>query len=537
MALPEGGNTAWPPPSCHRPNDLYRQAGVWYSGDPDQLASLYTIGGPAALDPKHLVRPSQHAGGVVGRLARFFWGNPPPIGQLRDHRLHVPIAGDIAATSADLVFAEAPTFRIEHETTQARLEQIFEDAGVEATLIEGGELNAAYGDVYLRVSWDKDLADHPLFDVIPGDTAVPEWGRGSILTAVTFWKIVEEDKGEVWRHLERHEKGRVYQGLYKGTDIKLGMQMPLEDHPATAPFADLVDADGAYVTGYKGLTARHVPNMRPHRLIRGTPLGRSDYSPAGMRLMDSLDETYSSWMRDIRIGKGRLVVPKSYLQSGGRGQGAFFDLDQEVYEPVNAMERDGLDLSAHQFAIRVVEHRDTAAELLTQIVRSAGYSAQTFGEHGEGAAPTATEIRARQARSYTTRGRKISYWLPAMPWLAEVFLAVDVAVFKTKGVVAQPADVEWPDGVDTDPKTMAETLNLLNQAIATSVETRVRMLHQDWDETAIAEEVERVKKEGGIGEPIPDPLAVRPPDLAPDISQDGPGGFPPADEPPAAGQA
>lgn len=49
-------------------------------------------------------------------------------------------------------------------------------------------------------------------------------------------------------------------------------------------------------------------------------------------------------------------------------------------------------LTVVQFAIRVQEHRDTGAE---QAVRQASYSASTFGETGDGAAVTTTEIRAR----------------------------------------------------------------------------------------------------------------------------------------------
>src|SRR5205085_1548181 len=83
-------------------------------------------------------------------------------------------------------------------------------------------------------------------------------------------------------------------------------------------------------TGIDKLTASYVPNMRPNRRYRGLDLGRSDYQ--GVEdLLDALDETWTSWMRDLRLGRGRLVVPEAYLQSLGRGQGADFDADREVY--------------------------------------------------------------------------------------------------------------------------------------------------------------------------------------------------------------
>jgi hypothetical protein len=498
MALPTD-DIQWPPPACKAANRYYRQAGAWYSGDPDQLRALYApAGGAPGLDLKNW---STERGGIVGRIARFFWGSPTPRNQLRDTRLHVPLAGDIASTSADLLLAEPPGLLVDHDTTQQRLEHLLTEGGVYATLLEGAELAAAYGDVYLRVTWDEKLADHPLVDALPGDVAVPEWQAG-ILRAVTFWKVVAEDRGEVWRHLERHEPGRILHGLYKGTEDRLGRPMPLEDDPATAPFAEQVDEDGGIPTGTTVLTAQHIPNVRPNRLLRGSPLGRSDFSPGVMGLMDGLDETYSSWMRDIRLAKARLIVPREYMDVHGRGRGASFDLDRELYEAVQTMgsEEGRLDIHAQQFAIRVAEHRDTSADLTARIVRGAGYSMQTFGETGDVAA-TATEVVARERRSYTTRARKITYFRPGLGRFVEALLAVDAKVFRS-GAVAQRPVIEWPDGVAVDPKGMAETLDLLNRAEAASTEVRVRMLHPDWDDPQVAEEVERIRADGGMLDPI-----------------------------------
>lgn len=514
MALPDD-NPVWPPPATHKPNQLYRSAGAWYSGDPDQLTALYRGGGAPGLDPKGYDRPSQHAGGIVGRVARWFWGSPPPRNALRDSRLHVPIAGDIAATSADLLMSEPPEFTLSDQTTQERLEYLLTDGGVYATLLEAAELASAYGDVYLRVRWDDTLADHPLPDALPGDVAVPEF-RSGILAAVTFWRVVHEDDGQVWRHLERHEPGRILHGLYQGTDERLGRPVPLPEHPETAPFAPMVTDEGAIPTGTDLLTAQHIPNVLPNRLLRGSPLGRSDFSPAVQRLMDSLDETYSSWMRDVRLAKGRLIVPKEYLEVHGRGQGATFDPDREVYEGLNIPSRPegGMEMTAQQFDIRVAEHAATAQDLVAQIVRGAGYSTQTFGENGN-VAMTATEVVARERRSYTTRARKITYFRPGLSRFIAALLAVDMQQFAS-GVTPERPVIEWPDGVAVDPKGLAETLDLLARAEAASIDARVRMLHPDWDDTQVAAEVARIRDENGssvdpdtftgLDEGDPDPL-------------------------------
>ena len=80
--------------------------------------------------------------------------------------------------------------------------------------------------------WDHDVADHPLLDVVHADAAVPEF-RWGILTAVTFWRVVSEDNSQVVRHLERHEPGVIFHGLYRGSKDKLGVKVDMADDAST----------------------------------------------------------------------------------------------------------------------------------------------------------------------------------------------------------------------------------------------------------------------------------------------------------------
>lgn len=52
-----------------------------------------------------------------------------------------------------------------------------------------------------------------------------------------------------------------------------------------------------------------------------------------------------------------------------------------------------------------------------------------------------------------------------------------------------------------DPQSVAQTLSLLQQAQAVSTDTKVRTLHPDWDDVAVAEEVERILTETGAAVP------------------------------------
>jgi len=132
--------------------------------------------------------------------------------------------------------------------------------GTHSALLEAAFYAAGLGGVYLRLVWDKDVADHVMLDIVDADRAVPDfrWGH---MVGVTFWDKLAVPEGTseqaVWRHLERHEPGRILHGLYKGTADKLGSMQPLEDHADTAAYAALVDAEGGIGTGVKGLTAAY----------------------------------------------------------------------------------------------------------------------------------------------------------------------------------------------------------------------------------------------------------------------------------------
>ena len=490
MPLPDRG-AAWPPPELETVYDTYRQWDAWYVGDPDGLRSYYGSGVPAAAS----------RGGIVGALARWFWGRPNEATQTSDNRLHVPVAADIAMTSADLLFGEQVDFASEDQAAADRLTEIADD-GMHATLVEAAEVAAALGGVYLRVAWDSTLADAPWLSAVHPDAAVPEWRWGK-LAAVTFWRVVAKLDGDrVLRLLERHEPGRIEYGLYEGGKGELGRRVPLTEHPGTAGLAQVVDASSGVGTGAeKRMTAVYVPNVRPSRRWRNNPgaahLGRSDLDGIE-HLMDALDETYSSWMRDIRLGKGRILVPDYMLQSNGRGQGASFNLDREVFVGLNVEPGKGSTqgIEAQQFEIRVEEHRDTAQDLLEKILRTAGYSAQTFGMMGD-VAITATEVQARERRSYMTRDKKIRYWRPALAYILESLLAVDRAQFGSKVSEGAQVTAHFPDGVSDSIGTLAQTANLLTQAEAASTQTLVEMLHPDWDETQVRDEVERIQAQTG----------------------------------------
>jgi A118 family predicted phage portal protein len=506
VPLPTGGG-AWPPPQIAELLPSLNQWSAWFSGSAADLTKAYSD----QRTGQTFDRTSQYRGGLVGAAARMFWGRP--IGDLTkpQTRLHVPIAADLCQTSADLLFATPPTISSSDDTTQQRLAVLVDD-GLHSQMAEAAEVSAALGGVYLRVSWDAQLLDRPFLTSVHADGAVPEFRYGR-LVAVTFWHVVKVEGQRTWRHLERHEldsvgNGLILHGLYQGGAGELGRPVDLATVDATAPLAQLVDAGGAISTHCPGLAVEYVPNQRPQRRWRTHPLGRnfgrSDLDGVEP-LMDALDETYSSWMRDLRLGKARILASESVLENLGPGRGAAFDSDQEIFSPLRVLtsrESSGLPIEAVQFEIRYAEHQATAQQLTEDILRSVGYSVQTFGETQDGGAggTTATEVHARERRSYNTRDRKLRHWRPGAHRIVSKLLAVDRAIFGSQ-VQPDSIEVEFSESVQESVEAVARTAELLRRAEAASTRTLVGMVNPDLEPKQLEEEVARICAEAGRAVP------------------------------------
>ena len=86
-------DTVWPPKDRFDTYNRYAEHSAWYGGDVQDLAAYY--GGPLAINSK----PK----GLANIVRSWFWGKQAIAPSTRI-RIHVPIGGDISATSADLLF-------------------------------------------------------------------------------------------------------------------------------------------------------------------------------------------------------------------------------------------------------------------------------------------------------------------------------------------------------------------------------------------------------------------------------------------------
>lgn len=520
-------NQPWPPPEYEPVSYMHRIWDAWWTGDRQRLAWVYyNLGANSPVGRSYFSstgeagmpqpRPGQFRGGLLGSIEYSFWGNPTPPGEKRT-RSHVPLAGDIAQTSASLLFSKPPVIRSSLEGKQAALnnawfDQLLDDP-THRRLLEAAEMCSALGGVYLRTVWDLDVQAKPWFVAVPADVGVPLFTYDK-LKAVTFWQVLADNGDDVLRHLEMHvpSQNAIFHGLYQGTQTDIGESLPLEAHPTTAGIQSKIRAIDPDAVGdtivfpdqpLDASSVVYIPNLTPNRIFRDLgpqawPIGRSDFSGVE-NLMDNLDEVYSSWIRDVRLAKARLIVPPQYLDNIGRGKGAVWEPERQVYSPLNMLHDDSSSaITMNQFAIRWQEHQQTCADLVQRIVQQAGYSSQTFGDYEQGGgALTATEINMRERLTMMTRAKKINTWRPELANIIYTLMVMEAQNFGNRLITPERPNIEFVETIGPDITTLAQTAQALEAAGAASKRVLVQLVHPDWTPDQVDEEVTAIFSETG----------------------------------------
>lgn len=541
--MPEAGS-AWPSPDWFYAYEQYAVNDARYSGDQQALQRAYARfdgGGKnrGDSDAYHYNKGdgTKRTGGLKGFFYRFFNGRPIVADEART-RILSPAAYNLANLSSDLLTAEPPTFRLVDQNGKAvkspaqdRIDTILNGKSTRRTLSHAAELAAGLGAVVLTAHWDPAKTDAPWLEATACDAAIPEFIGGKLEAVNLYTMHYDVNKAGVisdaYIHIERHEAARVIHGLYKitvsttmydknsfGFDT-LGELVPLGTLPATEAIplipgsvAGPLNNTIALPTGIDLLTASWWRN-RPTKIFRKygdlSMLGRSDFEGEGEMWLDAIDEVWSSWLRDIKLAKARLIVPEQFLELQGNGTGGgytpSFDEEREILQPLNFLTlKDNETITAQQFAIRAVEHQQTLTALTRELTQFAGYSMSTYGDEA-GASKTATEVVDRTTLTERTRDKKALYMFEALDPIAKALLALDKAHYRGPGLaVDADLDIEIPDLSQIDPEKEARTLQYLRAAQAISVRTSVDAQHPEWEQTEKDEEVARILAENNLSE-------------------------------------
>ena len=525
--LPIAGDR-FPPEQWGEAFDTYAVNRAWYSGTQETLQKLYATqsGGSSRGDADwthvNTGDGTRRRGGVRGFLSRFYNGAVvgAHIGENRT-RVHAPVAANIATLSADVLLAEFPRIRLtmtgtdtEPPTRNAQaLDDIMNAAVMQQVLVEAAENVAGVSAVALTAQWQAGPTNLPTIAASTCDAVIPEFQAGKLTAATLFTTYPIVTNGITVRtyvHVERHESGQIVHVLHPLTDRHLlGPAVPFDTIPELAHLLAIAGRTDGPVehsillrTGVDGLTVAWWRN-RPTRAFAQhgylQNIGRADHE-GGEQWLDLIDLTWSSWMRDVKLARGRLIIPESMLDVGVPGSGGSFDDDREVFQSLAFVGLgDGEQIHAHQFAIRAKEHADTLHALIREVTQFAGYSLSSYGDHGSSTNMTATEVVDRTTMTERTRDTKSRYLTAALESLAPVLLDLHRVHNGGPGMPdGARIEVEFSDLSSVDPEKEARTFGFLRSALAVSTLTLVQQLHPDWDAATVAGEVTRIQAENGL---------------------------------------
>lgn len=472
--------------------DKYDEWSAWYSGSNERLLKYYT-NKMTELDSTDNL--------FFAKLEK----------EERANVVHMPAAGDIASMSSNLLFSEPPVITMSKDNTSDVIKSFIEENSLNSFLLESGELAAALSGVFLKLNFEKRLTDLPILTMINPEFSFPSFLYGRLWEVLFYREVRIEKEGTVIYRLFEN-RSRINDGkdlqieykLYKGTGTKVGKVVDLNSIPETENLnlADIV------INKIDGLGVIYVPNMRPNKLQPGSSLGINDYSSV-ISMMDSLDLAFSSWVRDIELGMGQLFIDEelttrhdnitgetSVMGKFSKFQKCFVNINLSNYK----MGSDSIDpIKAIQFEMRTEEHMRSCEYFFSQIVNQSGYSPSSFGINADGGfAQSGTALRIRDRKSMLTRDKKAEYWKTAIKQLliqAQTFYNSVNSKFNN---IDDTLSVELGDSIIIDAREQSETLRNLDQARAISTEMRVKMLHPDWDEEKVNQEVKKIYDEEGI---------------------------------------
>lgn len=493
-------DTQWPPAPYDEMLESMKTWAAWWAGDTDRLTDIYT------RKAHYRPRTYGHNRQTPGRDNDvFFWGRPNDEGT---KRRHVTVPASVSRASAALLFARPPRISPgEHDSKDKRLadrmDMIFGPDAYGGELISAAEMSSALGGVYLRPWWDKEVTNHVVPSHVAADCAVPEF-RFDRLVAVTFWTIVSK-KGDtpVLRHLERHEKGKIYHGLYSGTDTHLGERVDLDQSPATSWLVGMVDEDGGLDTGLDTLDVVYIPNVMPNRTWHETPglapLGRSDFDGIEAEF-DAIDEVYASWMRDVEDAKSRIFLDETVLDDNGPGGGVTYDPNKHLYTKLKAglgaaTDGGGDAITDIKFDIRWSEHAQTMAEIKQHVLEHVGLSPQHFADGPLAVGVTATEVNSRNNITETTRGAKINFWQRGLTKFVEIVMKLDAIHYDTGLKLTGRPTVRFSAQHTRSESEIVADIATKRSAGVMSQEQGVKEANPDWNQTEVDQELEKIRED------------------------------------------
>lgn len=403
--------------------------------------------------------------------------------------LRLNMAKVLCDNLAALTFSEQCEITLDRPEYQRYIDSVLNANGFWKQLPELLSKAYAMGGAVLKCY----LSDgNPRIDYITADRFVPvSWDGSGVQSGILSGTYT---KGRDYYHLlEFMQPGRSEFKLFKAaSDSELGRECPLSEmFPGLNSKVEY--ADGKSVFAY----------FRPfvsNNLDYDTPLGMSVYANCTDTLR-ALDTVFDSFQREFILGKKRIIVPSSCIQTildpdSGKVV-RYFDADDEAFIALRHEDGEDLKITDNTTELRIEQHVSAINAYLNILCMQTGLSAGTFSFDVQQGMKTATEIISQESKTACTVKNNKNLLTEAIETVVRALIQLGVM----SGEITRQeysVTVGWNDNIIIDDNTLIDNnIKLVSAGLKSKIKAIMEV--QKCDEATAREELERMSQETGGG--------------------------------------
>lgn len=258
-----------------------------------------------------------------------------------------------------------------------------------------------------------------------------------------------------------------------------------------------------------------------NNIDRCCPLGVSVFSSAADTLK-ALDVAFDSFGREFVLGKKRIIVPSSCIQTVVDPETGdlrkYFDADDEAFIALKCDEERDLKITDNTVELRIEEHVAAINALLNILCFQTGLSSGTFSFEGSQGLKTATEVISADSKTARTAKGNKNLVAELIEGIVRSIIAVGIEV----GDLSESGDygilVTMPDGVVIDDNTKIDNnIKLVQSGLKSKLAAIMDV--QNCDEEAAQKELDRIAKENQMSADMTDLLTIGDGETAPEPTE------------------
>ena len=244
-------------------------------------------------------------------------------------------------------------------------------------------------------------------------------------------------------------------------------------------------------------------------LVGNVPLGQSCFETCADTLC-ALDVAFDSFAREFILGKKRIIVPSSCVQTiidpeTGETK-RYFDADDEAFQALKCDEDKDLHIQDNTMELRIQEHVDGINALLNVLCFQVGLSAGSLSFDRAHGVKTATEIISEESKTAQTIRCNKNLLIEFIGGMCDSVLALAMET----GEVPRgdyELSVSFRDGIVVDDNTLIDNnIKLVSAGLKSKISAIMEVLKCD-EETA-RQEYEKIISESRVSAGMTDLLAL-----------------------------